>query len=304
MNELLASSFDQMAIQNKGERYRARAYRNAASSIRNYQGTILSGEQAQKDIKGIGKSIGAKIDELIATGKLDAIEERSDTEKEMDQAIQLFEGIHGVGPVTAMKWYTKGYRSLEDLTKVYNDMTDAQKLGYYYYHHLQKRIPRQEMDQLASIITNAIQSTGAESMICGSYRRGEESSGDIDCLIKGTVSIDLSTILEALIKTGIMVGHLAIGAYKYMGLCRVTPTSCVRRIDLLIVAEESWPYATLYFTGSKNLNVKMRAKALTMGMSMNEHGMTGNGRDYPAKTEQDIFRMLGMEYIEPTKRSV
>ncbi len=304
MNENLAKAFDQMAIQKKKERYRALAYINAASSIRSHQSIILSGAQAQKDIKGIGKSIAAKIDEILATGTLSVIEERPEAEKEKDRVTQLFEGIHGVGPVTAEKWYQMGYKTLEDLVKIYNQMTDAQKLGYHYYHHLQRRIPRSEMDQLAGIITEAIQTTGAESMICGSYRRGEESSGDIDCLIKGTSTVDINRILEALIKTGIMVGHLATGSAKYMGICRIDKNHCVRRIDLLIVAEESWPYATLYFTGSKKLNVQMRSKALTLGMSMNEHEMVGNGKNHPARSEQDIFKMLGMKYLEPTQRSL
>ena len=304
MNEKLAKAFDQLAIQNKGDRWRVRAYKNAASSLRSHQTTILSGAQAQKEVKGIGKSIASKIDELIATGTLTVIEERSEEEKEKDRVTQLFEGIHGVGPVTAEKWYKMGLKSLEDLIKVHSSMTDAQKLGYHYYYHLQKRIPRAEMDNLAKVITDAIQTTGAEFMICGSYRRGEESSGDIDCLIKGTADVDLSRILDALIRTRIMVGHLAIGAYKYMGICRLSDKHCARRVDLLIVSEESWPYATLYFTGSKNLNVQMRAKALSLGMSMNEHGMQGNGKDYPVKTEQDIFKYLGMKYLEPTERSI
>jgi len=142
-------------------------------------------------------------------------------------------------------------------------------------------------------------------MICGSYRRGEQDSGDIDCLIKGSSTVNLITILSALNKTGIIVGNLALGSAKYMGICRLSPKHCARRIDLMIIAEESWPYATLYFTGSKGLNVQMRTKALELGMSMNEYGMTDSeGDNFEAKTEQDIFHKLGMKYLEPTQRSI
>ena len=73
----------------------------------------------------------------------------------------------------------------------------------------------------------------------------------------------------------------------------------------MIIDPESWPYATLYFTGSKKLNVIMRSKALDLGLSMNEYGMV-NHRDvsYVAKTEEDIFGYLHMDYLEPTQRSI
>jgi len=305
LNEELAKAFDQLAIQFKRERYRSRAYRNAAEAIRNHGEVIESGSQAQRDIKGIGKSIGAKIDEMIATGKLSIIEDRPKEEVEKEQATKIFEGIHGVGPVTAEKWYNQGYKTLEDLKPIYSTFTDAQKLGYHYYHHLKQRIPRAEMDQIKSVITGIAEKMDITYEICGSYRRGEADSGDIDCLIKGGPKVNLTTMITELVNGGYIVGHLAVGTSKYMGIMKLNKASNARRIDLMVVAPESWPYATLYFTGSKNLNVIMRSKALDLGLSMNEYGMVDHrDNSYPAKTEQDIFRYLDMEYLEPTQRSI
>ena len=101
-----------------------------------------------------------------------------------------------------------------------------------------------------------------------------------------------------------MIGQLALGSSKYMGICRLEKGYNARRIDILIVASESWPYATLYFTGSKQLNIIMRTKALQRGYTMNEHNMIGTGGEYHAKTEKDIFDFLGMEYLEPHQRSI
>ncbi len=301
-NEKLAKVFDQLAIQFKKDRYRSRAYRNAASELRTYQGTILSGDEAMK-IKGIGKSIAAKIDEILATGTLSIIEARDPKELEKEKVIGVFEKIHGVGPVTGEKWYNQGYRTLKDLGQIYDAMTDAQKMGYYYYHQLNQRIPRGEMDNLAKIIDDAL--VGITYMICGSYRRGEKDSGDIDCLIKGGPNTNLTVVLRALAKTGIMIGQLALGSSKYMGICRLGDGYNARRIDLMIIADESWAYATLYFTGSKKLNVIMRSKALKLGYSMNEYGMVGqNGSDFSANTEKDIFDKLEMEYLDPSQRSI
>ena len=305
LNDDLAKAFDQLTIQFKKDRYRSRAYRNAAEAIRNHGEIIESGTQAQKDIKGIGKSIAAKIDEIIATGKLNIIVDRPKEEVDKENSTKIFEGIHGVGPITAEKWYNQGYRNLEDLKGLYPNFTDAQKLGYYYYHHLKQRIPRSEMDQIKEVINRIAVKLGITYQICGSYRRGEKDSGDIDCLIKEGPNINLVSIVTELVNEGYIVGHLAIGDSKYMGIMRLTKDSNARRIDLMVVNPESWSYATLYFTGSKKLNVIMRTKALDLGLSMNEYGMV-NHRDvpYPAKTERDIFGYLGMEYLEPTQRSI
>lgn len=304
-NENLAKIFDQLVIQFKNDRWRTRAYKNAAQLIRNHQGTILSGEQAQKEIKGIGKSIAAKIDEFLTRGVLTVIETQSPEEKEKIRVTQLFEGIHGVGLVTAEKWYNQGLRTLEDIKTIYHELTDAQKLGYCYYHHIKQRIPRREIDKYNSVLTKVMKNINAEFLICGSYRRGEETSGDIDCLVKGAENINIGRILRELVKSGIIVGHLAIGSAKYMGIVRLGEKYCARRLDILVSAEECWPYATLYFTGSKQLNIKMRSKALQMGMKMDEYGMVkADGSNYPANTEEDIFQALGMSYIPPTQRSI
>lgn len=304
-NEELAKAFDQLAIQFKREHYRSRAYRNAAEAIRNHCEIIESGAQAQRDIKGIGKSIGAKIDEMIATGKLSIIQDRPKEEIEKENVAKIFEGIYGVGPVTAGKWYNQGYRTLEDLKLIYSTFTDAQKLGYYYYYHLKQRIPRVEMDQIKAVIDGISRKLGITYEICGSYRRGEATSGDIDCLIKGGPDVNLAVMVTELVNGGYIVGHLAIGDSKYMGIMKLDKNSNARRIDLMVVPPESWPYATLYFTGSKGLNVIMRSKALDLGLSMNEYGMVDHrDNSFPARTEQDIFRYLGMGYLEPTQRSI
>ena len=304
MNNIkLSEAFEQLAIQFKHDRWRSRSYKNAASLLKSHPGTILSGTEAM-EIKGIGKSIGAKIDELIATGKLSLIENRNPNDIQKDRIIQIFEKIYGVGPKTAEKWYDEGYRSLEDIGKIYHTLTDAQKMGYYYYHQINKRIPRSEMDQYSVIIDKALKEVGAVHMICGSYRRGEPDSGDIDCLVKGDLNINMSVILNTLMRTGIMIGQLALGHTKFMGISRLGEGYNARRIDIVIIAEESWPYATLYFTGSKQLNIIMRTKALQKGYTMNEHNMIGPGGEYHAKTEKDIFDFLGMDYLEPTQRSI
>ena len=298
MNERLANIFSEMAVEFKQDKYRKRAYENAADAIRRHTVPITSGLQAQREIKGIGKSIGAKIDEIIATGKLQFLTERPEIDIDKNKILELFKGIHGVGDVTANKWYELGYRNLEDLKGIYNSMTNAQKLGYYYYHHLNERIPRAEIDQINLIIGERWKNIEYE--ITGSYRRGEPSSGDIDILVKNN-NLSIETLVNLL--GDLIIGTLASGPTKYMGILKFNEKA--RRIDIRLVDEVAWPYALLYFTGSKQLNIEMRAKAQSMGLTMNEYGMVGpNNTNYIAKTERDIFNYLGMPYLEPIERSV
>lgn len=301
MNQKLADIFDDMAREFRKDRYRKRAYETAADAIRRHDKIITSGTQARKEIKGIGKSISDKIDEVLATGKLQVLEVRPEEIKRKEQVIKLFEGIYGVGSVTAEKWYDLGYRTLEDLRNVYDTMTDAQKLGYYYYYQLKERIPRAEMDIISNILSELWK--GNEFVITGSYRRGEASSGDIDIVIKdGPLSIN--HFVNILIQNNLIMGNLALGPTKYMGIFKLKD-SIARRIDIRLVNNEAWPYALLYFTGSKQLMIEMRSKAQAMGLTMNEYSLTNSqGMTYPAKTEKDIFDYLGMKYLEPNQRSV
>ena len=124
-------------------------------------------------------------------------------------------------------------------------------------------------------------------------------------MVKRTDNIGLGKVVELLIGTGIIAGHLAHGSSKYMGICRLDDKHNAHRIDVMTIDETSWPYATLYFTGSKDLNVIMRSKALELGYSMNECGMVDQkGINYEAKTEKDIFDKLGMAYLKPHERSI
>jgi len=69
---------------------------------------------------------------------------------------------------------------------------------------------------------------------------------------------------------------------------------------------EEYPFAILYFTGSKDFNVKMRTELLEKGLSLNEYGITATEDKkkvkHDCKTEKDVFKYLGYDYVEPTDR--
>ena len=301
MNENLAKAFDRMAREYKKDRYRKRAYENAAAAIRNYEKTIYSGKQARTEIKGIGESIGLKIDEILESGTLRQLEEIGQEAKEKDKVLKLFEGIYGVGIKIAEEWYNEGYRSLEDLNKKYNEMSSSQQLGYKYYYDLQKKIPRNELDNVKNTLHKYWDKYDVTFVIGGSYRRGEIESNDIDIIVRD--GIGMHTLLSELEKNGNLVGNLTKPAgTKWLGLVKFD--KLVRRMDILLVEKNEYPYALIYFTGNKKLNVELRTYANKLGYKLSGNELLdAKGKNIYLQDEKAIFDFFNLKYLEPEQRN-
>ena len=86
---------------------------------------------------------------------------------------------------------------------------------------------------------------------------------------------------------------------KYMGFSKLMDNP-VRRIDIRFIPYSSYYYALLYFTGSGDLNKKMRQIAKKKGLKLSEYGLSDkDGNILKAKSERDIFKYLEMEYLPP-----
>ena len=114
--------------------------------------------------------------------------------------------------------------------------------------------------------------------------------------------------IDELIKNNIIIEVLSRGKTKSLTVTKL-PGKPARRVDFLYTPAEEYPFAVLYFTGSKNFNTAQRQRALKLGYSLNEHGLyhMNNGKkadkvNHVFNTEEDIFKYLGMEYVEPDKR--
>ena len=184
----------------------------------------------------------------------------------------------------------------------YPVLTSAQRLGIEYMTDFQLKIPREEIESVESKLKTLL--NGLDWVIAGSYRRGEMESGDIDILIKSKPGFSLQHIIDLLTNANLLISDLAKGPNKYMGILQNEPTSPARRIDLLVVPKHSWAYAILYFTGSQRFNILTRQRAIELGLRLSEHGMTDNhGQSYPAESEEDIFNILGIQYLAPEERT-
>lgn len=286
----------------EGDTYRAKSFLNASTKIANYPIPIINGRQARADIKGIGASIADEIDAFLVSGTSPRLQELEAKFTDRKQIIDNFMSYYGIGPVSAVKFYNQGFRTLEDLWFKAN-LTDAQKIGIMWRDHIDKRIDRVEMDTINAQIGALLNPYNIKWAIAGSYRRNEPSSGDIDILVQSQPDLNMDGLIYLL--KNFLPATLARGPTKFMGIFRLSPDTFGHRIDIRLIEPKAYPFALLYFTGSQRFNILMRQHALTLGMTLNEYGLyTTAGVPVPGiETEADIFTKLGLNYVEPEMRT-
>lgn len=319
-NELLAEVFKEMAVilKLKRDRFRARAFEKAAQTIGRHSAAIQSGAQA-KSLEGIGAGMAKRIDIVLETGEL---EELAELKKDPDViALRSLRSVHGVGPVRAAELLGKGIRSLEELRaaaatgKVKLD--SQQTIGLKYAAEFAKRIPRSEMQEHEALLLGLRDGYDSALIltVCGSYRRGQADCGDIDALITsrkftseggtGMGSTILKGFVGALRDAGYVTDTLVLGQSKFMGVCTMGPGALHRRIDIRCIPHDQYHFATLYFTGNTLLNIKLRTKAIELGMTLSEYGLESKSSAVPktaATCARDIFDALQEPYLEPHQR--
>ena len=278
--------------------FRKTAFSKAVEAVKKHKkATITKAELVA--YQGIGEGILRRFDELVSSGGLAELKEHEEERK----VVELFEGIYGVGPVLAKKWFQQGSRTLKDIPV--ETLTRSQSLGLKYYKDINSRIPRHEIDQINRELSRVVSAFNSKhklnirAKICGSYLRGRESSGDIDIIISDELD---RPFIDAFLKDSIGLFHhiLAKGDSKVLTLGGLGQIE--RRIDLELVEREDWAYALLYFTGSANFNKHMRGIAKDKGYLLNHAGLFMGDAKVSAETERDIFDFLDMKYLTPEER--
>ncbi len=301
--------FTKLALNERmnGNNFKSSAYMKAIDVFKQMKDdTELSPDNLIKK-KGIGKSIIEKTMNIVSTGTCPQYEEI----KEIKDPKELFMEIHGVGSVKANQLAKIGFKTIDDIRNcetIENYLNETQLKGLRYYEDIQKRIPYLEIlkhEKLLKTLLSEIDST-AELVIAGSFRRGKETSGDIDVLIK-TPSVKNTSIYDEFLdklNENYMIETLSRGKKKFMGICKIS--NICRRIDIMFTKPEEYPFAILYFTGSKEFNVKMRSELLEKDISLNEYGITNLSNNkmikHGCKTEEEVFKYLEFDYVHPHMR--
>jgi len=291
----------------QGEPFRARAYQKAQETIMSYPNDITDPAQL-KGLPGIGDTIMEKFNEYVQTGTLKVLE------RERNNPLNLLADVYGIGPKKAKELVDKGITTIEQLRTRQEELNDIQKVGLQYYEQILERIPRSEIEEYDTVFKTAFEKVAAHDPtakfeIVGSYRRGAQSSGDIDVIITGNSGAIYKSFIDELIKQKIITNVLSRGLAKTLVIAKLPGKPVARRVDFLYSTPEEFPFAILYFTGSKAFNTVMRNKALKMGYTLNEHGLSNmDNKVKGAKLEQHfaderaIFDFLKMVYKTPIER--
>jgi DNA polymerase (family 10) len=300
----------------KGENvFKIRAYQNAARAMETLGGNLQQavGEGTLGNVNGIGKAIAEKVTELVLTGNLSYY---NILKAEFPPGIFEMFGISGMGPKKIQAvWQQLGITSLADLEAGCRDGKVAALRGFGEktatnilkgIEDSKKHAGRFRVGDIAADAEEMLDDLRGHPEVtrvaaCGSYRRRRETCGDLDFLVSTRAPEAVSDFF---------VGHPFVESVIAHGATK----SSVRwksgiQADLRVVSDGQFPFALNYFTGSKEHNIVMRQRALSRGWTLNEYRL---GPDEKAKVapgpipeireEADIYRALGLDYVEPELR--
>lgn len=313
---LLYETADLMEIDNS-DPFRIRSYRRAAEAIEGLPSPIWDLIPEQKkllEIPGIGKGMAANLRELMETGKLSVQEEL--LTKYRPSMLELLK-IQGLGPKTIqLIWSAYQVCEVEGVEKLAKEgkirtlprmgEKAEQKIlkGIEQYRNVTGRFLLDEADRTAEKLSLHLAGLPGVDKItpAGSLRRGRETVGDLDILITGeccNTPAHRDAVLDMIVKFPGILDVLAKGENKVSFKMRSG-----MQVDVRLLPPESYGAAMQYFTGSKSHNVSLRQRALKMGFTLNEYGLTkleGEKR-VASKTEEEIYKKLGMDWIPPEMR--
>jgi DNA polymerase/3'-5' exonuclease PolX len=309
----------------KKQQFRLSQFKKAINSLKSFEGDITSG-RAARELPGIGKGIGDRVDEILRTGTLSELKVTQPIDP-VNQLITELTSVTGIGESNAKRFIELGVTSLDDLrVKVARNeikLTHHMSVGLRYYHDFEQKIPYNEIVDLGLVLKSSVSELYPDVLveICGSHRRQKPLSGDIDVLMTSPNILSegdlikspthyLKNIVHCLKETGFIIDDLTSqGDTKYMGVCNHPIVKTGRRIDIRFVPYDSFYPAIVYFTGSMMLNKLMRTIAIEKHYLLNEYGLfkSINGEKESkivVNSEREIFDLLGLVYLSPVEREI
>jgi DNA polymerase (family 10) len=290
--------------------FKTRAYGNAARIVRGLDASLeeLIARKELATIKGIGPALVDKITTLVTTGSLPYLDE---LRKQLPADMLEWLKIPGLGPKKARVIHvTLGIATLSELETAAKEgkLHDLPGFGEASEKKILSGIARVkehagrflrpvilgEARRLRALLSSI---AGVERVeLAGSARRGAETSKDVDLV---ATAKDAGPAMEAFVSDPAVVEVVGRG-----------PTKCSVRLatgpnaDLRVVPLESFPFALLYFTGSKAHNVALRGRALALGLKLNEYALIRevDGSQVACDDEAAIYRALGLAFIPPELR--
>jgi DNA polymerase (family 10) len=312
-NPDIAHLFDEVAdlleIQDANP-FRVRAYRNAARTIRDYPepltDVVRAGAKDLTDIAGIGDDLAEKISEIVTTGELGL---RQQLARKLPAGLLDLLRIPGLGPKRVKLLYKKlKVKSAGDLAKALDagkvqklkgfgpKMEEKMRAGLGQAQATERRMLLHEADAQASAVVGYLKAGGDihQIALAGSYRRRRETIGDLDILV---TSDHGARAMDYFVRYGEVAAVISQGDTRATVKLRGG-----LQVDLRAVEPAAYGAALQYFTGSKAHNVELRKIAQEQGYKLNEYGLFKGTRRVAGRTEEEIYAMLGLDWMPPELR--
>lgn len=301
----------EMTEEDPNVQFRARAYYRAADTIASLSENVTDiydkyGVNGLLEIPSVGKAIASKIEEYLKTGKMQHLEE---LKAKVPINIDEMYGIEGMGPKTIKMFYDKlQIKNLADLEKAATEgklktlpgFTEKKEQDIFkqieFFKRGKGRLIIGEVYPLVKQIEKRLQHIAGvkNAAAAGSIRRMKETIGDIDYLVAAS---DPEQVIDFFVKMPEVQEILGMGRAKAF----VKLASGIDA-DLLVVPEESWGSALQYFTGSKEHSVQLRKIAISKGLRLNEWGVFKGDKRVAGTTEEEVYKILGLQWIPPEMR--
>jgi DNA polymerase (family 10) len=294
------------------DRFRVNAYRDAAKTMRQCPVSIAELTRAGKvtELPGIGKTSAEKIKAFLETGTIPSAEK---LKAKFPASLVEVTRIPGLGSKTARRLFDEiGVASIDDLRQAVADeriramkglgqkaeeniATQLEKLGA---EGPAERVLLSDVLPIAEkLAADLLEHPSCEAVaVAGSARRLAETCKDVDLI---ATAKDPKALATALVEHPLA----AASGNPGQGGAKITTQNGVS-IDLRIVAPEAYGNLLQHFTGSAAHNVELRERAVKMGLSVSEHGITDaeTGKVEQFATEEEVYERLGLAFIEPELR--
>ncbi len=290
--------------------FKIRAYRRAAQSIETLSKPVEDFYKEDKltEVPGVGAGIAEKIIELLETGKSKYLE---DMKKKMPMDFENLMVIEGMGPKKVKILYEKlKIKTVKDLQAAakagrirklagFGQKTEENILkGISFAQTAGKRM---QLGAALPIAEEIVADLGKLPYVkhanyAGSMRRMKETIGDIDIL---TTSSKPDKVIDYFTRMKNVIDIIAKGPTKAS-----VHISNGLQVDLRVLTENQYGAALMYFTGSKEHNIELRKIAIAKGMKLSEYGLFRSKKMVAGRTEEEVYRALGLGYIEPEMREV
>ncbi|HLC56506.1 MAG TPA: DNA polymerase/3'-5' exonuclease PolX [Candidatus Nanoarchaeia archaeon] len=291
--------------------FKPRAFEKAALTIEDMS-EDLGQIYKEKGIKGlmeiptIGRGIASYIEEYIKTGK---VKEYERLKKKFPVDLENLKKVEGLGPKGIKFLYKKlKIRNLQELEKYAKagKLRNFEGWGEKKEQNILKGLEfiklgsgRQSLGSVLPLIEDIKKKLEKlkdvkKVVIAGSIRRWKETVGDADILVIADNYKEIMDYFTSMPEIGKVYGK---GETK-----STIKLKSGMDVDLRIVPEKSYGAALNYFTGSKEHNVALRQIAKDKGLKLNEWGLFRKEKFIGGRTEEELYKLLGLRYIEPELR--